>query len=128
MHPPRSFGKRSNKPSRISTPRNSAGDCVDGEEVLRADVLAPAEVVGDRHGVVVERAVEQTPAAADVQDEGHVCSLSVSQNPSRSGCVGARSPAAVDGTIDRRAAVVDRLGCEQRRPRAGSTSGTNATG
>jgi hypothetical protein len=47
------------------------GRVVDGQVVLGADVLAPTEVVGDRHGVVVERRVEQPAAAPDVQDEGH---------------------------------------------------------
>jgi hypothetical protein len=48
------------------------GRVVDGEEVLRPDVLPAPEVVGHRHGVVVEGAVEQAPTAADVEDEGDV--------------------------------------------------------
>src|SRR5258708_34223712 len=42
---------------------------VNGEEVLGADVLAAAQVVGDRHAVVVEGPIEQAPTAAYVQDE-----------------------------------------------------------
>jgi hypothetical protein len=43
------------------------GRVVDSEVVLRAHVLATAEVIGDWHVVVVKRRVEQPPAAADVQ-------------------------------------------------------------
>src|SRR5260221_14680955 len=42
---------------------------VNGEEVLGADVLSAAQVVSDRHGVVVEGPIEQAPTTAYVQDE-----------------------------------------------------------
>src|SRR5205085_3825577 len=45
---------------------------VDGQVILRADVLATAKVVSDRHGVVVERRVEEAAATTDMQHEGAV--------------------------------------------------------
>src|SRR5205823_8794785 len=54
-------------------PEEQLGRVVNGQEVLRADVLTAAEVIGDRHLVVVERRVEQAAATPDVQDEGNIC-------------------------------------------------------
>src|SRR6266542_3280041 len=88
----------------------------DGEEVLRADVLAATEVIRHRHVVVVERRIQETAAAADVEHEGDV---RLAQRVPEAVEVGVRGRAFAGGgrgDHHRRAAVVDRL----RRQRHGA--------
>lgn len=71
MHPPRSCGNCSKITVERHARQEDLGRHVDRHVILGANVLAAAEEVGDRFGVVVEGTTQRAPASTDVQHERH---------------------------------------------------------
>ena len=81
----------------------------DPEEVLRADVLAASQVVGNGHRVVVKGGVEEPPTTADVQHERHVGFAEHLPEPIQVRMVGATRAGGRRGNHHRGASGLDRF-------------------
>ena len=72
MHPPRQIREAVEEAVVDQRSQEHFWRVGDPEEVLRSDVLATSQVVGNRHGVVVKGGIEEPPSTADMQHERHV--------------------------------------------------------
>ena len=114
--PPRRFGEPVEQPVEDEHAEEERRRVADGEEVLRADVLAAAEMIGDRAAVVVERPVEQAATATDVQDERYAAVVQRRPERIEVGVRGRPVAGGGGGDVDRRAAGIDGLGQQGQGP------------
>ena len=127
MTPPRSPGNLSNSPSRMSVPRKRQGELSIARKSFERMFSPPPRWSLTGIPLLWNARSRSRPPPPTCSTNGTPESLSVCQNSNKSGWVGDRSPAAVEGTwiaaeprsMASRSVLTARLG---------STSGTNATG
>ena len=127
MTPPRRSGKRSNNPSRMNTPRNRRRRVLIAKKSLERMFSPPPRWSVTGRPLLWNARSSRRPPPPTWRTNGMPLALSIDQNGSRSGWVGERSPAAVDGRWI--AAQPTVMACSSSiTARCGSASGMNPTG